>query len=307
MKTKVTFLLVMILSLLLLGCNQKTKSTKKNVFAKDNLCAWCLVPYDSLNRNPEQRAQMMKELGITKFAYDWRAKHLPYLADEIKTLRKHNIQLHSVWFWTDGSGPTLLNQYNETILKTLKEEGVKTDLWIAFPEQFFMGISDDEKLKKGVKAITEIHQRAQEIGCKISLFNHGGWYGDPENQIKIIKATGLNDIGIVYNFLRGTHDKDKFKILLNEMMPYLTLINLDGLRGDGPSSWTGIEVFGPPYILDIGAGDREQEMIKIIYESDYQGPIGIIGHTFHEDVKVVIQRNLIGLNRVLDSLKIPRQ
>jgi len=307
MRTKNCYLLVVFFSIIIMSCGANIKSKKKNVFAKDNLCAWCLVPYDSLNRNPEQRAQMMKDLGITRFAYDWRTCHLPYFAEEIQALRKYGIQLSAVWFWTDGSGPTLLNEDNEKIIKTLKEENLKTNLWVAFPEQFFMNMSDDERLKKAVNAITEIHQRAEEIGCKISLYNHGGWYGDPENMIKIIKTSGFNDIGIVYNFLRGTHDKNKFKILLNEMMPYLTMINLDGLKGNGPESWTDVEVVGPPYILNIDDGDREQDMIKIIYESDYQGQIGLIGHTLHEDVKVVMQRNLNGLYRVLDSLKINNQ
>jgi hypothetical protein len=51
------------------------------------------------------------------------------------------------------------------------------------------------------------------------------------------------------------------------------MINLDGLKGDGPASWTDVEVAGPPYFLNIGDRDREQDMIIIIYESDYQASI----------------------------------
>ena len=68
MRTKNCYLLVVFFSIIIMSCGANIKSKKKNVFAKDNLCAWCLVPYDSLNRNPEQRAQMMKDLGITRFA-----------------------------------------------------------------------------------------------------------------------------------------------------------------------------------------------------------------------------------------------
>src|SRR5215813_1508042 len=46
------------------------------LFARDNLVAWCIVPFDSKKRGPEERAVMLKRLGFTRFAYDWRAEHV---------------------------------------------------------------------------------------------------------------------------------------------------------------------------------------------------------------------------------------
>ncbi len=282
--------------------NNKQSIQSKSIFRKDNLCAWCIIPYDKLNRNATERAQMLNELGITKLAYDWRTWHLPYLTDEIRTMRIHNIDICSVWFWNEGNDVSLLDQNNITILETIKNEGLKTNLWVSFPEHFFQELSDDEKLTKAVKAISRIHESAAAIGCSISLYNHGGWYGDLENQIKIIKTSGFEDIGIAYNFFRGVHDPQKFKLLLKNMLPYLKIINLNGLIGDGPETWNDDEALGPPYIVTIGDGDREQEMMKIIQESEYNGLIGILGHTAGEDVKVVLKRNLDGLEKVVNSL-----
>ena len=36
----------------------------------ENLVAWCIVPFDASKRSPEQRARMLKELGMTRCAYD---------------------------------------------------------------------------------------------------------------------------------------------------------------------------------------------------------------------------------------------
>ena len=47
------------------------------LFARSNLVAWCIVPYDGKQRTPAQRAEMLDRIGLHKFAYDWRAKHLP--------------------------------------------------------------------------------------------------------------------------------------------------------------------------------------------------------------------------------------
>ena len=51
----------------------------RRLFAPDNLMAWCIVPFDAKKRGPEERAEMLKTLGLRRFAYDWRDEHLPTL------------------------------------------------------------------------------------------------------------------------------------------------------------------------------------------------------------------------------------
>ena len=46
------------------------------LFRKENLVAWCIVPFDKNKRGPVERAEMLKDLGIKKVAYDWRAEHV---------------------------------------------------------------------------------------------------------------------------------------------------------------------------------------------------------------------------------------
>ena len=55
----------------------------KSLFARDNLIAWCIVPFDSKKRGPEDRAAMLQKLGFKHFAYDWRAEHVPTFDAEI--------------------------------------------------------------------------------------------------------------------------------------------------------------------------------------------------------------------------------
>src|SRR5689334_15576403 len=57
------------------------------IFARDNLIAWCIVPFDSKKRAPEERAAMLQRLGFTHFAYDWRAEHIPTFDAEIDALK----------------------------------------------------------------------------------------------------------------------------------------------------------------------------------------------------------------------------
>jgi sugar phosphate isomerase/epimerase len=266
---------------------QGTKINNEMLFSQKNLLAWCTVPYDSKKRNAEERALMLKELGFTSFAYDWREPDLPNMETEFATLKKYNIRLKSVWFWVNGGKDQILDDANETILKTLVKTNTKTELWVSFPAKYFEGISNEDKIQKAAKAIQYLHKRASETGCTIALYNHEDWFGEPANEVKIIEASGLKNIGIVYNFHHGYKQMDDFDNILKVTKPYLTTVNLNGMKG------TRFE------IRTLGEGDRELELMKKLKASGFNGSIGLIGHTENEDVKVVLQRNLAGLKKLL--------
>jgi sugar phosphate isomerase/epimerase len=280
-------ILMLILSM---GCGRVPKEEAMELFGKENLIAWCIVPFDAADRSPEERATMLKELGISSFAYDYRDRHIPSFREEIEVLELHGINLSAVWLWIDPSGDTLLNSANRAILQTLEETGTRTDLWVSFPGHFFEGITDEEKIERGVSAITEVLDWAGENGCTISLYNHGDWFGEPENQISIIEAIGSEKVRIVYNFHHGHHQIERFEPMLRQMLPYLSAININGMKAEGPK------------IITLGEGDRELDMLRIIRDSGYRGPIGIIGHTEGEDIRVVLEGNLAGLEQLKSDL-----
>jgi hypothetical protein len=274
----------------IVSCSSEKSTAPKSLFAKENLLAWCIVPYDTQERSPEERAKMLNDLGITRYAYDWRSKQLPTFADEIKSLKAHGIKLEAVWFWIDGGSGELLDGNNWLILETLRKNNVQTRLWVSFSRQFFENLSEAEKLEKGIKAVGEIHRIAAEVGCKIGLYNHGDWFGNPLNQIRIIKALGADDIGIVYNFHHAHDQINDFAGLLRKMMPYLWTVNLNGMRASGPQ------------ILPLGQGDRDLELLRALKDSRFNGTIGILGHVEDEDARVVLERNLSGLQALLEKL-----
>lgn len=288
---RVMWLLLAVWGLLVLDIRfAVAQNSATGLFSKQNLVAWCIVPYDSLKRTPEQRAHMLQELGIKKFAYDWRDEHLPTMAQEITTMRKAGIQLKSVWFWVNGSQNQILDKTNEFILETLQKQQVQTELWLSFNDTFFAGLSDEEKFKKAVTSIQFIQKRAQAIGCTVMLYNHGSWFGEPENQIKIIKAIGDKKMGMVYNF-HHAHDQVKnFPRLLQQMKPYLTTVNINGMRTGGPK------------ILPLGQGNLELQMLQDLKKAGFKGSLGIIGHTENDDVKQVLEGNLRGLKQILQTM-----
>ena len=266
------------------------KEKDPTLFAKQNLVAWCIVPFDKVKRNPAQRAEMLKDLGITQLAWDWRDEHLPSMQLEIETLKKNNIKLKSVWFWVDDGPGDALDQANHLILRTLKENNVKTDLWLSFNDDYFEDLDDRDKLKKAITTVGLINKKVKEIGCTLHLYNHGSWFGEPENQVRIIEGLGTKDIGIVYNFHHARHQVNDFPRLLKIMLPYLSTVNINGMKENGP------------IILPVGQGDKELGMLQELRNSGFKGSIGILGHVDDEDAKAVLQRNLEGLKTLLKKM-----
>jgi hypothetical protein len=69
----------------------------QQLYGRDNLIAWCIVPFDSKKRGPEERAAMLQRLGFKHFAYDWRTEHIPTFDAEIEALKRHEVSLDAFW------------------------------------------------------------------------------------------------------------------------------------------------------------------------------------------------------------------
>ena len=77
------------------------------VWARDNLVAWCIVPFDAKKRGPAERAAMVAKLGLKRVAYDWRGEHVATFEEEILQYKKHGIEFFAFWSWHDAIEPLI--------------------------------------------------------------------------------------------------------------------------------------------------------------------------------------------------------
>jgi sugar phosphate isomerase/epimerase len=271
---------------IVLAFSVAARAAEYSLFARSNLVAWCIVPFDAKKRGPEERAQMLERLGIHRFAYDWRAEHIPTFEEEIDTCRKHNIEIVAWWF------PTTLDKDAQTILALLKKKNLKPQLWVMGGGEPTKSPEEQAKrIETEVTRLRTIAEAAAAIGCKVGLYNHGGWFGEPENQIAIIKALGAPNVGIVYNFHHAHDQLDRFPEILPKIQPYLYCININGMLKDGERRGKKI--------LTVGDGDRELAMLKLVQQSGWRGLIGILDHRPETDSEETLRQNLDGLDRLM--------
>ena len=126
----------------------------KDVFDRDNLVAWCIVPFDAKKRTPAERVEMLKKLGFKKYAYDWRAEHLPTFDEEVGLLKKAGIELTAVWF------PANLGDDAKKLLAVIKKHEVKPQLWVTMGDP--PAKEQAEKVEAAAKALRPIAEAAGE-------------------------------------------------------------------------------------------------------------------------------------------------
>ncbi|HEY0074320.1 MAG TPA: TIM barrel protein [Abditibacteriaceae bacterium] len=254
------------------------------LFARGNLVAWCIVPFDAKKRGPQERAVMLDKLGIRKFVYDYRAEHIPAFDAEMEALKQHNVELVGWWF------PQSLNDEARTILDVIQRQKMtKCDLWVMGGGGPTKNAEEQtQRVEAEANRLKPIALEAAKLGVRVGLYNHGAWFGEPENQIEIIerlKKDGITNVGIVYNLHHGHEHLPRFAELMQKMKPYLICLNINGMAKTDADKRK---------ILPIGAGDEDLSWLKIVRDSGYSGPIGILNHT-DEDAEARLQDNLDGL------------
>ena len=276
------------------AADKTTAEAAKRLFARDNLIAWCIVPFDSKKRAPEDRAAMLQKLGFKHFAYDWRGEHIPTFDAEVVALKRHGVALDAFWV-----APGELNRESRIILDLLKRHAIKAQLWVLldFGADKVQGPEQERRVEAAAAKLRPLADEAGKIGCSLALYNHGGWFGEPENQIAIIerlKARGVTNVGMVYNLHHGHDHLDRFPALLAKTMPYLMALNLNGMDPGGDRHGRKI--------LPLGQGSRDLELLRVIAASGYRGPIGILGHTM-DDAEERLKDNLDGLDWLVPQLE----
>ena len=254
-----------------------------DIFARDNLVAWCIVPFDGKHRGPAERAAMCAKLGIKRVAYDWRAEHVATFEQEILEYKKHGLEYFAFW------------AVHEEAFKLFEKHKIAPQIWFMLPQP--PAGTQLERVKVAAENLLSLLARAKAMGSKVGLYNHGGWSGEPENMVAVCNYLQqhheITNVGIVYNQHHSHHRIDDFDALLKILKPHLLCLNLNGMTRGGEANGRKI--------LPLGVDVLDVKLLRLIRDSQYDGPIGIIGHT-QDDVEQRLLDNLEGLDWIRPQL-----
>lgn len=256
------------------------------LLAGDNLVAWCIVPFDAAQRSPQQRAAMVRRLGLSKIAYDWRSEHVAEFEEEILQYRKHGLEFFAFWSWHEAFEPLI------------RKHGIHPQIWVMLPNP--AATDQHERVREAAEGVLQHVRRTAALKCRLGLYNHGGWGGEPCNMAAVCRFLrqhhGADHVGIVYNFHHGHEHVSEFESRFDTMLPYLMCVNINGMAD------ADVVRAGHDKILTLGTGRHERTMLQTILDSGYDGPIGILDHQSDRDTEEVLGENLKGLETVRRQL-----
>lgn len=273
-----------LVALLTLPCNTwGDEAGTPGIYARENLVAWCIVPFDGKKRGPAARAEMLKRIGLQRVAYDWRDEHIPTFEQEILEYKKHGLEYFAFW----GTHPEAMRLFQKYDLHP--------QIWqmMSVPA----ATPAEERVAEAAKRLLPVVEQTRAMKSKLGLYNHGGWSGEPANLVAVCKYLhehhDATHVGIVYNQHHAHDHLDDFAEILALMKPYLLCLNLNGMTREGDRRGQKI--------LPLGEGEWDVHLLKVIRDSGYAGPIGIIGHT-QDDVELRLRDNLDGLDWIVPQL-----
>ena len=250
--------------------------------------------YDALGRRIAQNISGTSGSTKATYVYDgWNCiAEYEGAANTLHAANLWGLELTAWWF------STVLNDEARNILAVIARHGVHPQLWVMggggpvkSPEE------QAQRIEQECARLRPIAEAAAQLGLKVGLYNHGGWFGEPENQLAILEKLALPNVGLVYNFHHGHGEIARFRELWPKMQPHLIALNINGMIPDGDRLGRGT--------VTIGTGTEESWMLKIVRDSGWHGPVGLVGDRPQLDAEDALRDNLAGLEKLRPALALP--
>lgn len=261
----------------------------QDLYGQENLHAWLAMFEDSVPRTPEERARMISGLGFKKAGFEAFDRYVPIFEEQVDAYGRHGVELLSVLLFIRTETPSLEKSV-QSILEVVHRRGWRPQIWAAFPRGHVDKLPVSDRLPICVKAFSNL---AEATACPVSLYNYGGWFGETDVQLAIIRGAS-RPIGTVFNFHRGHAHIPRFAETIEKLKPHLRAVNLNGMKHPGP------------LIFPLGQGDHDLALLRQLRDSGWRGPIGLIDHRPGVDAERALRENLAGLSRLRVPLSSPK-
>jgi hypothetical protein len=249
---------------------------------------------DFVERTSEQRAQLLKKFGIRHYAYlaeidafgmrrDINTSQLDVEA-EISAMKRNGINVRGWYFWFNADDPAVDPRVVSTF-EAFARHQIQPQIWL--PQSFALSASKThmvprseggfpadaesqrQRVKREADRIAAWAKLAAPYGCKVNLYNHQDWYGMMDNQLAILdrlRELGIPDVGLVYNFGHSASidhdDATEFPDIWRRIQPHVVTLNM--------------AVYTP----------RELGMLRVIHESGWHGPVGMMATVGNAELSI---------------------
>jgi sugar phosphate isomerase/epimerase len=268
-----------------------------------------LIAHDAVPRTALERATMLREIGLSRIVWDWREEHIDSFDAELDALRLAGVQLAGMWTPLPMPAleePDYASRFGvvparlKYLITEAARRGLSPDLWtqISFGAPGApLALSPElhrSEVQRAADHLMGIARLARGHGMCLMLTNHGGWAGQPQTMIDVVReleARGLSNVGIGLRLHHAHHlipDLDRHIATLGD---YLAAVMLSGADA-------GAELSGR-VVLPFGAGSRDRWVTHVLMESGWQGQL-LVHAVGRDDARARLLDSLEGWEWALD-------
>lgn len=234
---------------------------------------------DAERDTPEKQAAVLRELG-----YD--GKDVSGIANVEPTLRaldEQGLRLFGVYEGINIDAGNFDVSAWEPAMKVL--EGRETVLWTPLLSKKY-GVSSPEGDADAVRILQTLAEAAASHGLRIALYPHTGfWAARAEDAVRVARKVQRPNVGVTFNLCHWLMvDGENLRQRIEDAAPHLFMVTINGAdRGD---TWKALI-----QTLDKGSFEAGQ-VLDILEDIGYQGPIGLQGYGIGGDVRENLSRSM---------------
>ncbi len=251
--------------------------------AKRPLYAFCFDIPDARQRDVQQQAAMLKQLGFDGAGH----VGLAGLPERLATLDEAKLRLFLV-----GTSVNLSQDAAEqvaafqAVLPSLKDRDV-----LVYVVLSGLPAGDPPGMDRAVSVLQQISDQAARVGVRIGIYPHtGDWVATVPQAVAVAQQVGRPNCGVIFNlchFLRN-EPLDTLDEVLKQAQPHLQGVTINGadLAGKGDPDWK--RLIQP---LDQGSFDI-LELLRKFDALGYAGPIGLMCYGIEGDAQEHLARSM---------------
>ena len=200
---------------------------------------------------------MLERLGFKHFAYDWRGRAHPDLRRRGRGPEAARRRARRLLGRARRAEPRIAD--HPRLAQAARRSRPSSGSCSTSAPIRSQGAEQERRVEAAAAKLRPLAEEAGKIGCSLALYNHGGWFGEPENQIAIIErleGAGRHATSAwSTTCTTATTTSTASRACSAKMKPYLMALNLNGMDPGGDRVGRKI--------LPLGQGSRDLELLRI--------------------------------------------
>jgi sugar phosphate isomerase/epimerase len=254
------------------------------VFAQNEspFFAICMDTHDTKKRSIEDQSVMLKELGFAGMKH----LYLNKLQERVESSKKHGLKIFMVYLPINVTANSPFDAKLAESLACLKDSGTMLALNINGGKP--SDVSLDDKVVSVIQDITKI---TKPLGIRIIIYPHRNSLVEKvDDAVRIAKRFPDNEVGVMFNLCHwAAYDKsENLESAIRSTQPYLAAVSINGT--DTPEE---IQAKKGNWIQPLDSGSYNvSQVLKVLDEIKFTGPIGLQCYGIQGDVKEHLERSM---------------